>query len=222
MPPITRRRALQGAVGVLAGLAGCQGEGSSNESPSPTARRGHANVETDPDQYSLRSPQDGPLLWFARPGGDSPTPPDRDSASRRGLVASEETAATLSIADGVDAPDARAFVDETDFDSETLYLEHRTVGECYRLELCYVTWDETDIDTRYGRFLRDHDAACEADASVTEARLTRVPAALDPEQISSYGSGVSSGGCHPPPGRRGRTETANRSTTDATTDGGTR
>jgi hypothetical protein len=217
MPSITRRRALQGAVGLLAGLAGCNGEDADVGSPTREADRPrYGNIARDPPVYHARS-SDGPLVWFADPrefGPDTPTAADPDGAPRYGLVASAEMAATLTVDDAVvDADAVRSFVDDTDFERETLYYEHRRVEACYRHELCYIMWNDADIETRYGRFLREHDVVCDADARDVEVRLIRVSDALDPERVDGGGSGVSNGDCFPLP--RGRREAAPNGT-DAT------
>lgn len=222
MVPRTRRRLLHGAAALLAGVAGCSDSTSPTDPPSPTEpgrSRGLGNVERDPDRVVLRASEeavDPPLAWFdgdagadadgnpaadASGGGDAggdngdgtTVPPDDRDPS--GLVATEATAATLHVDDVEGAAEARSFVANTDFDAETVYLDPHSVGECYRLRLCSVTWSESDVATRYGRILRDHDAACRADARDVRVTFVRIPAALDPQEVTSTGSGVHRGPC---------------------------
>lgn len=243
MPPLTRRRALQGAAGLLAALAGCP-DRTSDSSPTPTvpADRPRAGGLTDPAHVVLRH-SEGPAAWFADPDrGQDPTAVESENGRTRGLIASDAVAETLSVAEGASA-DATAtetapgdgvaaasdLVAGTDFDSETLFLDQRRVGECYRLELCYVDWTPTEFETQYGRILRDHDVACSADAADSVAVLIRVPAALDPDERASYSSGVHSGSCDRIPEERrygggtprppGRTATDDVTATDGSSGG---
>lgn len=198
----TRRRLLRGAACVLAGLAGCT-EG--RDDPPPTIepeQYDNPNVERDPDVASLRADGEGPPIWIAPEGGEGTTGPE-DAPPRfrtdSQLIASEATASRLRFADVDGVEDARAFVDDTDFDAETLYLEARGVRECYRVELCYVSWAPDDVETQYGSYLRDADVECSADVRESASFLIRIPDALDPDAVNSHGSGWSSSGCH---GRR--------------------
>ena len=215
MVPLTRRRFLLGTTALVSGLAGCNG---SDVDGPPTRRRGE-NVERNPDSHVLRSPTDEMAAWFvprkpystSNDGSSTVVPPE--NAHSRGLIATAESAGRISFADIEGAKSARRFVEETDFDRETLYFEQRTVEECYRLELCYVTWSQTEIDTQYGNYYRDADVSCRVDTDDTEAWFIRVPDVLDPEQVSSHGSGWSSTGCRYP--RHMRTS-AEESTTENT------
>lgn len=197
MVPLTRRRLLQGAAALSAGLAGCNGASSgTSHSNHPTEAE---NVETDPDGYALRNPADEPVAWIAESDTEiaPPTPdPDRRIAeSETGLIASVDTAARLRFADVAGAADTESLVDTTDFERETLLLETRRIAECYRLELCAVTWSETSYHTYFGRTLRPADVSCRVDAHDRVASLVRIPDVIDPGQVTSHGSGSSSGSC---------------------------
>ena len=211
MVPLTRRRALAGAATLLAGLAGCGGSESTTVDVNPRDRP--ENVTTDPEFYSLRNPTEERAVTVAEDGG---VDDDRKrEAARRGIVADEEAAGLLSVADIDGASEARAFVSSTDFSATTLYVDRVPVDECYRMEFCYVTWTETDINTRYGRMYRDWDVACDADETDTAVFFIRIPATLDPTAVSSLGGGYHSGGCQRPPWER----RPDRETTNATTGG---
>ncbi len=202
MPALHRRRLLAGAAGLLAGLAGCSR--STTDTHSVPGERRPENVAVDPDAVSLRGPStDDPLAWLASDATESDDPDAADSsgrdALRRRLVGSRTEADRIRFADVAGADDARRLVAETDFEAETLYVEQRDVRECYSLELCYVTWSATEIDTQYGRHYRDADVPCEVDARDAAAWLVRVPDALDPDEVRSYGSGTGGGGCRYPP-----------------------
>lgn len=191
MPSITRRRALSGAVAMLAGVAGCSGESSSGSSYPPEEV---GSVEANPESYSLRNPSADPVVWT----GERPTPredEDRRYYRHHTFVTGPDDAAGLSFADVPGVDEARVFLDETDYDAATVYVEQRTVQECFTPELCHVRWTEDDIDTSYSRRYRDADVACETDAEDTIATLIRIPEAFDPSGINGYGSSYGSGTC---------------------------
>lgn len=190
MPSITRRRALHGAVALLTGFAGCSGETSSSSSYPPEEV---GNVAVDPESYSLRNPAREPLVW----AGERPTP-DADGPSNywtHEFVTGPDDAADVSFADVPGVDEARDFLDATDYDTTTVYVEQSTVQECFAPELCHVRWSETDIHTSYARHYRDADVACETDAENTVATLIRVPAVIDPSDVNGYGSSHGSGTC---------------------------
>jgi len=189
MPSITRRRALSGAVALLTGFAGCSGESSSSSSYPP---EDVANVAFDPESYSLRNPRPEPTVWT----DERPTPDEEGNHYwNHVFVTSADDAATVSFANVPGAADARDFIDSTDYDAATVYVEQSTVQECFAPELCHVRWSETDVHTSYARRYRDADVACETDAEDVVATLVRIPAVLDPDDISSYGSSHGSGTC---------------------------
>lgn len=218
MPRLTRRRALQAAVGLAAGLAGCpdgdtdagRDDGTPVGSPTPPVPTAGDDRVADPEYVTLRADEadySDPLAWFVPDPADRPTDGETvepTAREREGLIADEATAATLGVSDraietevSVGTEAARTFVAETDFDSETLLVEGRSVEECYRLVLCHVTWDDGEVETRYGRFLRDADVACESGERDARVTIARLPVALDPTEFEMGGSGVASGECFP-------------------------
>ncbi|PSP69599.1 hypothetical protein BRC79_03915 [Halobacteriales archaeon QH_8_67_27] len=233
MHPFTRRRALQGAVGLFAGLAGCNdlsGPGSDPPTGTPTMPRGGGDqTVAEPESVSLRADDYQPderIAWFVpdaearRTDGETVKRADRE---RESLVTDRETADSLVIAEESvvetevsESPETvRAFLAETDFDSESVLVQHRSVGACYRLELCYVTWTDGEVEPRYGQFLRGHDVACEANTRHTHITFARLPTALDPETAELGATGVSRGECFvPPPERRRRVSRDETSTGD--------
>ncbi|WP_251342268.1 hypothetical protein [Haloplanus halophilus] len=191
MPSITRRRALQGAVALVAGFAGCSGDSSSSTNYPSEA---DGNIAFDPRSYRLRTTDPGPLVWT----GERPTPEgDEERAHYRHhvFVASPEEADAVSFADVDGADGAREFLDATDYDAETVFVEQWTIEECFTPNLCYVQWSETDVETSYARRYRDAHVHCEADAQDTIATLIRIPAAFDPSDVNSYGSSYGSSTC---------------------------
>lgn len=184
MPAPTRRRALHGAAALLAGLAGCFDESSST---GTRATRRSGDVAYDPESFALRNPSPGPTVWT----GQRPTAePGDDRVYFPGhlFVAGPDDLADVSVADVPGAADARAFLEATDYDAATVYVDQSFVGECYEPELCHVRWSETEIRTSYARRYRDVDVACEADAEDFVTNLIRIPVALDPDKVRSYSS----------------------------------
>ncbi|ELZ29931.1 hypothetical protein C474_12881 [Halogeometricum pallidum JCM 14848] len=207
--PSTRRRFLLGAAAtLLAGLAGCNGEAYGTSTASDESNRFDAGPV--PEHHTLRNAGNEPPVWFA--DSDAASTAERGTVSdrmreTRGFVADEATADRLRFAD-VDGADAvREFVAATDFENETVYVETESIPECRTLSLCGVSWTDSSIHTDYGLTYRDADVACEADARDGVSTLIRVPEALDPDAVNSYGSGLNSRGCRlrRPPGDDERT-----------------
>lgn len=204
MVPLSRRRLLQGSAALLTGLAGCSRSSTSDSRPGTPPRGG--NVERDPDRYALRASGERPPAWIPEEENGTTTrkatagPPEY--ARRQGLVASEAVAERMRFADVDGADEARRFVTDTDFDSETLYLHFHPIRECRRLELCHVRWSDTEIDTQFGSYYRDAGVSCRVDARDGLTWFVRIPDALDPDAVTRRGSGWSSSGCRPRPGRR--------------------
>ncbi|WP_115865030.1 hypothetical protein [Halorussus litoreus] len=199
MVPRTRRRLLSGAAALLTGLAGCSRSSVSDSSDAPPGSPRGENVERDPDRVDLRAPDEQPPVWLPRDEDETATEsttagrPER--ARSRGLVASASVAERLGIADVDGAGEAREFVSDTDFEAETLYVESRSVEECRSPELCYVAWSATEVETQFGGRYRDADTDCRVDERDGVSWLIRIPDMLDPDRVSSHGSGWSSRGC---------------------------
>ena len=191
MPSITRRRALSGAVAMLAGVAGCSGESSSSSSYPPDAT---GNIELNPESYTLRNPERAPTVWT----GERPTPrEDEERVHRRHhlFVTNADEAAAVAVADVDGAADAREFLETTDYDAATVYVEQWTIGACFAPDLCSIQWSESDVQTNYSRRYRDADVRCEADDEDVLVTLIRIPEAFDPSDVNGYGSSHGSGTC---------------------------
>jgi len=213
----TRRGLLLGAAGLLAGLAGCNedpGDEPDPSSPTEPGQRPDPGEDgiADPERRVLRA-TDGPIAWFAE---DATVDTDHgtlsaDERTEGGLIASEATAATLSLADVEGREAARAFVGATDFDSETIYLDQSPVGECYRLVLCSAGWGDDRIRLRYARVLRDYDVPCEAGERETQATFVRLPVALDASERWPTETGIgTAAGCRESRASPGERSTAAR------------
>lgn len=199
MVPLTRRRLLHVATAIAGGLAGCSrftgGEASSTRSVSSDgAAVPESDTVTDPPMVHRRAAV--PPIRLTDPDSDPTETPRWESSPRLNqyeVIDSQSRAQRLTVADGVD-DELSSFVSATNFDSETLYLETQQVKECFRLQLCYVSWQSKKIQTDYTRTLRPYDEACTADEHVFESRLVRLPVALDAESINSYGSSIGGSG----------------------------
>lgn len=221
MVSLTRRHLLHVATAIAGGLAGCSqftgGESSSTRSVSSGGSAGpDADALTDPPMVRRRAAEQ-PIRLGDRERTDSPGRDRLSSRDEYEVIDAQSTADRLAVADGLDAEEVSSFVAATDFDSETLYLETRSVEECFRLRLCHISWQSDKVHTDYVRPLRPYDERCRADEHVFESRLIRLPVALDAESVRSYGSSVSgSSRCR---GGSRRAEMASGSDDETTTTG---
>ena len=199
------RRALLGsaALGAVGALAGCFG-GDTGDDSDPIARSSPVpGTDTDPTVLKVRNDWQRPVLvetGSGDDGADDGVVPDDDAAggddtdgpSRIGreLVTTAERAARIRAAPGVADEDrrrVREFLDETDYDAETVYVSPAGVLSCQRLKIDSVSWRPGRVEYEYCRELRPPDEACEADTRVTLALIFRLPALLD-DQIRGSGS----------------------------------
>lgn len=200
MPSTSRRDLLLAAPGFLGFLAGCNG--GVGPSPTPTEPGPPDDALLDPPMVNLRNPAVAPIV--TRADEETPTRSETErSMWRREVIGDMETADALTFADVEGADRARQFLDETDFGSETVFVEQSEVAECYELELCWIRWADGSIETAYARGYRDADVDCESGADDVVANLVRLPVALDPEQIRGGGSSTTSGHCGGPEGIEG-------------------
>jgi hypothetical protein len=220
MVPPTRRQLLQVATAVTAGLAGCgafvgeeSGTSRSVSEGTDTSISG-GDTEIDPETVVLRSGTETPPIRLADSDGESNDADHRERPSLHGAHAIVDTRARarkLVVADGVDGKPVESFLSATDFESETLYLETRIIRECFRLQLCEISWSADEIRSGYVRKLRPYDEQCAADKEIAEAWLVRIPAPLDSDEITTYGSSVDgSGECH----RRSQVESEDADASD--------
>jgi hypothetical protein len=146
----------------------------------------------------LRSDVDRPPVWLSEPGDDDserPTPEHDSFHADSIIVDGESRADRVGIADVSGADDDRSFLAEPDFDTETVYVETIRVQECFRIQLCRISWASDEIHTNYGRTLRPYDEQCGVEERVYVAVFIRIPDALEEESVNSYGSSLGGGGC---------------------------
>jgi hypothetical protein len=204
MVPLTRRRLLHGAAGLAAGLAGCSGVeelGGSTRTPSPTADRDGsgttATSTTDPETIRVRVADGRPPVWLADPERNDgrPTPGDRSRHLSAIVVDSRSRAERVELVDVPAAEDARSFIANTSFDRETVYVENHRVRDCFRLDLCRVSWGPSRVETDYARTVLPYNERCGADEWAAESWLIRIPTALSDEEVNSHSTSVGSGVC---------------------------
>jgi len=200
-----RRESLALFAGAAATLAGCNGLAGSSSSSSDVAGDGERTVtdgpssgtETDPETLLVRVDSDGQPVWHSDGDGDGqPTPRRRERHLDSIVVDTDARADSLSTADGVDAEAVGSFPDATDFDAETVYVETIRVEECFRLDLCRISWQADEVSTDYSRRTRPYDERCGVDEWVFETRLIRIPDPLDADDVRGHSSSIGTGTCH--------------------------
>ena len=223
MVSLTRRTLLSGAVGLTAALAGCSGQRGSSAESTPTASQDDgptgpvSGSETDPETLLVRTEAERPPIWTANPDG-RPTVSRHHRWRNHIVVDGSERAERISVADAVDGDRVASFLDATEFDAETVYIEMGQVAACFRLDLCRIGWSAGEISTDYARRSRPYTARCAVDESVVEARLIRIPAALDADDVNSYSSSIGTGECDPQRGRAAGDDTPGNDTADDDTE----
>jgi hypothetical protein len=197
MVPETRRSILHGVAGLATLLAGCGGESSSStnvsNSNTPVPDGPQSGSERDPATVLFRIESENPPVGIA--DEDQRRSHYRDRYGPRAVIDSTTRADQLTVDDGVNRSRLDSFLAETEFDAETLYLETIGVEECFRLDLCHISWQADEISTDYTRRLRPYTEECVADKRVWETRLIRIPDALNADNVNSYGSSVGTGAC---------------------------
>jgi len=203
---MNRRESLAVIASAAATLAGCGGFASnsseaSSETPAadePVTDGPDSGSEADPDALLVRVDTDRPPLWLAASDSDDggrPTPHDRRRYLESTVVDTESRADRLTVADGVDRQRVDSFLTGTDFGTETLYLQTVQVEECFRLDLCRIAWHADKVSTDYAQRVRPYDERCGVDEHVIEARLVRIPDALDADSVNAYSSSIGGGPC---------------------------
>lgn len=212
MVPPTRRALLHGAAGLATGLAGCSGLFDGSAESTRTAPRDGSNggpasgSVTDPETLQLRVATDRPPIWLTKSNSEDsgrPTASERDRWRDSIIVDDTARADRLSVADTVDREQVESFLGATDFAVETVYVEMGVVEECFRLDLCHISWTPTEISTDYSRQSRPYTGRCEVDELVIEARLIRIPYALEADNVNGYSSSIGTGACDRRQGRAG-------------------
>lgn len=206
MVPTPSRRALLAGVG--AGVAGLLAGCTTPETRNPQPEDGV--LVTDYTVEMTRSQRDRPPVVAAveepddTGGRTARTPEPVDIRSIR----SERAATELEIRrDATNAAGARRLLDETSFADESVAVYQTPIGECYSLQVNYVTRNsDGSPDLDFCRVIRDAHTACQRDASDYVAAFVRLPWPGAEYDGFSVGSG---GDCGPiPPEYRTGSESA--------------
>jgi hypothetical protein len=199
-----RRESLAALAGAAAALAGCSGfgEAGGESSATPAADRGstgdgpgHGSTG-DPESLLVRTPTEQPPLWLSDDQNEGrPTPDERRHYHDSEVIDTVSLANNLELAETVDEGRVNEFLDGTDFQTETLYLETVQVEACFELMLCRIAWGPRKVSTDYGRRTLPWDEPCGADERVFEARLIRIPDSIAADDVNSFSSSVGGSPC---------------------------
>ncbi|WP_254768003.1 hypothetical protein [Salinilacihabitans rarus] len=197
----SRRRLLAAASGCLGVvLAGCTGD--DRPSSSSTGREtavGPGVERSSTHEYAVRfvrSDADEPFLFedeetareVAETPEDEPLPVGVTSIL---FVTDEAAAEELHVEADEDGRETiRTFVEGTDFENETVAIDQRSIGDCYRREVEAVEARDEEFKIHYCRWLKEPTTRCEADRDVMEAVLCRVDRPYE-ERPRSRGSSES-------------------------------
>jgi hypothetical protein len=191
------------ALGLSVLAAGCAGESETSAGRSVPYTPNEETV-VDPPTVELRTDSEDPLVRFRATPTENDGSEDSHYPQVR-FVADHETAQRMEFLADVDGQQAaRSFLDETNFERETVYVSRRGVGACYELQPCYVSWSDGDVHVQFARLYRSPDVACSTDDRHRVLTLFRIPETIDPDAINSFGGGTQSGGCPSRRRQRGR------------------
>lgn len=197
MPHWSRRHALQASGSALfAALAGCNG----TESVSRSVPRNPRDSLEDVTILKIRNTAGTPMVVER---SDETTSKDTGGSSRRRghmleHVTDEPDQSMRELVFPEDVPGAqrlRTFFAETDFETQSIYLQQAPVRACYKRRLQGVFREDDGVDAEFCRDLRPADVACEADAWATTVFAIRLQ--FPGDDFSSVGSGGSSSCRHP-------------------------
>lgn len=193
----SRRGLLATASACLgAALAGCYGTdigGSSSSHQSRTDLSGNYSSTHEYEVRFARAESDDPFVFrdedaaadFEANSGADPHPARLDSTF---FVLDDDAADDLVVETAAEA--LRSFVTATDFESESILILQRSIGDCYYREVTGVEAHDDDFQVHLCRWLKDPTTRCEADRDVMEAIVLRVARPYE-ERPSSRGSSES-------------------------------
>ncbi|KKF39547.1 hypothetical protein FK85_27735 [Halorubrum saccharovorum] len=201
----TRRALLRSAsLGALT-MGGCLGTETRGDGADPAAEtRSTTGSDDDPTVLKVRNPG-GEAVVVDRSVGDDGSESDDDESDEsdgdadpapigRELVTTADRATELTVTAGVPDEDrsrVRSFLDDTDYETESVFVARAGIRSCYRFRIRSVSWEPGDVEYEYCRELRPPDAACETDTRDAVGLLFRLPAALDSPLTRSGSSGRS-------------------------------
>ncbi|EMA31413.1 hypothetical protein [Halobiforma nitratireducens] len=185
---LPRRRLLSGVTAATVALSGCADLDSDLEEPS-TDDEPAAETElpdgaiTEPAVRTLRFESTEPIVRH----------PEDDRRAETFFLTDAENATALSFGAEPDGTDAvRSFLDETTFESESVLVFQRPIGECYERRLEYVVADAEQFEFRFCRVMREATVDCDVSSEEGHATFLRVPVAYDERPAEFGGSEGSS------------------------------
>jgi len=202
MVPFTRRSLLHSACGLATLFAGCSGlfEGGTGSTRTPTESDDAAGPKVgsvfDPDTVVARVDADRKPVWLDDDG--RPTESRHRDRLESEIIDTAAKADRLGVAEAVDREPIESFLAETDFETESIYIQNVLIEECFRLSLCRIQWSPNSISTDYGRVSRPYDERCTAGETVYAVWFIRIPEALDADGVSSFSSSIGGSGCDGP------------------------
>ncbi|MFP8953587.1 hypothetical protein ACLI4Z_11515 [Natrialbaceae archaeon A-arb3/5] len=190
----SRRRLLAGAGSCLAiGVAGCSGTNRSESAVNSVEEGGEPGPSDEYDLLTIRADDDSVFVY---PQDDRPDEDEADRSRRpmrsAQFVTNEDEADALlfETIDAAASAEARAFLEDTDFETESVVIDQRGIEDCYRRHVLTVQAESDEFRTRYCRTLKSPTTPCEADRDVMEALFFRIQRAYD-DAPSSRSSGES-------------------------------
>lgn len=191
---VSRRRVLATASSALALVgAGCAESGSSGTTVERSASEG-APLESSHEYESIAVRSAENEIFVHRDEEAAEAADERDgyrSGRERVFVVDDEAATALRIETNErDASQIREFVEATDFENESVVVEQRSIGDCYRRRLLAVQAGDEEFRTEYCQTLKDATTPCEAGKEIVEAIIIRVQRPYD-DAPSSYASSES-------------------------------
>ncbi|EMA26343.1 hypothetical protein C443_01307 [Haloarcula argentinensis DSM 12282] len=133
-------------------------------------------------------------VWLDDEDG-RPTESPRSRPTESEIIDTAAKADRVSVVDDADRSEIRSFLDGTDFDTETVYVQTVTIEECFRLTLCQIRWAADNITTDYGRVSRPYDEPCTAGNKIYAVWVIRIPDTVNADDISSYSSSIGGNSC---------------------------
>jgi hypothetical protein len=201
---MNRRESLALVVGAVTSLAGCgrSASSSSNEKesgpPDTVADGPSSGTEADPETVLVRADTDRQPVWLADPDredGGRPTPRPDGRHVESEVIDDQARADRVTVDSAVDSSQVTSFLQATEFESETVFLDTIRLEECFRLNLCHISWQPQKISTDYTRQTRHWSESCAVDKWVFEARLVRIPDTIDADNIRAGSTSVGTGAC---------------------------
>lgn len=184
---LSRRRLLRAGAATLAvGLAGCSEAGGPEDTPRDPQSGPPEDALTDLTTVSVRRDDPEPFV--------SLDIEDTSPGNTLFLIESDDREALVFDPEPPGTTEARALIEGTDFENQTVAIVQQDLSACYRRYAEYVIPGDGDFEAEFCRILRDADVPCDEDARDMVATFVRVPYSYNARPTSvSYGSGTT---CH--------------------------